>query len=114
MVEVLAGFGIPNDKIAATIGITMPTLQRAYKAELRQGYSKVEASLIGNLVRLAAGKDGTALKAIMFALQCRFGWSQYAPPRAVEVDEPKIGKKEAADIEAQTAHEGSAWGNLLH
>jgi hypothetical protein len=39
----------------------------------------VEAKLIGNLFRIACGNDGTALKAIMFSLHCRFGWSEYAP-----------------------------------
>ena len=115
MVEVLAGFGIPLEKIADTLGLTIPTVRRAYKTELRQGYAKVEASMIGNLVRLAAGKDGTALKAIMFTLCCRFGWSQYAPPRDLELKAEKPGKKETADLVAQTAHEDDpAWNRLLN
>jgi hypothetical protein len=42
----------------------------------------------------------------MFALQCRFGWSLYAPPPP----EPKrpLGKKEQL-----TAHAGNSWGELL-
>ena len=31
------------------------------------------------MFRLAQGSGGTALKAIMFSLRCRFGWSEYAP-----------------------------------
>lgn len=115
MVEVLSGYGVPAKEIAEAVGITEPTLRRRYRRELDAGYAKVEAKLVGNLLRLASGKDGTALKAIMFSLQCRFGWSQYAPapePK-LEHDMP-LGKKEQANREAQTAHEDTSWGNILN
>ena len=78
MVEVLSGFGIPQDKIADVIGVDGKTLRKHYATELQRGAATVEAKLVGNLLKLAGGSDGTALKAIMFALQCRFGWSLYA------------------------------------
>ena len=81
MVEVLSGFGIPQDKIADVIGVDGKTLRKHYATELQRGAATVEAKLVGNLLKLASGSDGTALKAIMFALQCRFGWSLYAPVR---------------------------------
>jgi hypothetical protein len=115
MVEVLAGYGVKNEEITKVVGVTLPTLYRRYRRELDAGYAKVEAKLVGNLLRLASGKDGTALKAIMFSLQCRFGWSQYAPapePK-LEHDMP-LGKKEQANREAQTAHEDTSWGNILN
>jgi hypothetical protein len=56
------------------------TLRKHYATELQRGAATVEAKLVGNLLKLAGGSDGTALKAIMFALTCRFGWSLYAPP----------------------------------
>jgi hypothetical protein len=80
MVEVLSGFGIPQDKIADVIGVDGKTLRKHYATELQRGAATVEAKLVGNLLKLAGGSDGTALKAIMFALHCRFGWSLYAPP----------------------------------
>ena len=70
---------------------------------------RVEAKLVGNLLKLASGSDGTALKAITFALQCRFGWSLYAPPPP----ERPLGKKEQLQMEAETAHAGNSWGELL-
>jgi hypothetical protein len=91
--------------------ISLPTLLTRYRDELDRGAAVVESNLVGNLLRLAKGTDGTALKAIMFSLQCRFGWPQYAPPPP----EPKpLGKKETAQREAQTAHEETGWGELLH
>jgi hypothetical protein len=109
-VEVLAGFAIPAKKICQVIGISEPVLFKYYADEMTRGGAKVEAQLVGNLLRLAAGSDGTALKAIMFALNCRFGWSAYAP--APVRDEP-LGKKEEAQRLAETAHESSDWGKLL-
>lgn len=110
MVEVLAGFAVPTAKIAAVLNITQATLFKHYRLEIQRGGALVEAKLVGNLLRLAGGKDGTALKAITFALQCRFGWSQYVP--RPEADRP-LGKKEVQQIAAETGHENTEWGHLL-
>lgn len=79
-VEALAGAAVPQAEIAAVLGVTVPTLRRHYRDDLDRGAACVEARLSSHLLRIASGKDGTALKAIMFTLQCRFGWSRYAPP----------------------------------
>jgi hypothetical protein len=113
MVEVLAGFGIPTAKIADVLDIDQKTLFKYFDKELRVGSAKVEAQLVGNLLAIAKGKDGAALKAIMFALNCRFGWSQYAP-QPHEVKPVPLGKKEQANLEAQMAHEDTDWGELVH
>lgn len=112
MVEAMAGFGIPADKIALVLGVSKQTLYKHYRGEIERGAATVEAKLAGNLLRLASGSDGTALKATIFALTTRFGWSAYAPP-PLPKEEP-IGKKAAAQIEAQTAHEDTGWGQLLN
>lgn len=113
MVEVLAGFAIPTAKIALVIGIDQKTLLKYFEAEIGRGSAVVEAKLAGNLLRLASGTDGTALKAIMFALNCRFGWSQYAP-QPVEPKAKPLGKKADLEQAAHTAHEESEWGSLVH
>jgi hypothetical protein len=115
-VEVLAGMAIPQEDIAHALGITKTTLRKHYRAELDRGGAKVQAKLVANLLTIAGGKDGTALKAITFVLQCRFGWSQYVPrPAPQDPDErPRgLGKKEIQQIEAETGHHRSEWGNLL-
>lgn len=108
-VEVLAGFGLPQDKIAIVLGIGKMTLWRYFRTELDRGSATVEATLVGNLLTIAKGKDAVALKAIIFALQARFGWSFLTP-----INPPPPGKKESAVIEAQTAHEESDWGRLVN
>jgi hypothetical protein len=106
MVEVLSGYGIPIEKIAFVLDIDRKTVERHYRSELQRGAAMVEAKLIGNLLRIAGGTDGTSLKAIMFSLNCRFGWSQYAPA--------PMGKKAEADLQAETAHERSDWSGLVN
>ncbi|MGX1258323.1 hypothetical protein [Sinorhizobium fredii] len=71
---------MPQAEIAAVIGVTEPTLRRHYRCELDRGAAKVEAKLVANLLNITNGKNGTALKAIIFSLQARFGWSKYSPP----------------------------------
>ncbi len=112
MAEVLAGFAVPTAKIADVIGIDQKTLFKHYGDAIRRGSASVEAKLVGNLLRIASGTDGTALKAIMFSLQCRFGWSQYAPEPASR-DKP-LGKKEQIQAEAETAAQGTGWSDLVH
>jgi len=115
MVEALAGFGVSSENIALVLGISDVTLRKRYRKQLDVGFARVEARLISNLLRLSSGTDGTALKATMFALQARFGWSIYAstPVKAGE-KEPKIGKKEQANIDAATGHEDTSWGEVLN
>jgi hypothetical protein len=113
VVEALSGFGIPQDKISAVLGISLPTLHKHYANEISRGAAVVEANLVGNLLRLAKGSDGTALKAIMFSLQSRFGWSIYAPG-PVEAKAEPLGKKEALAREAQAVPSESEWSNLLN
>ena len=111
MVEVLSGYGIPAPKIAGIMGCGVSTLYRTFAQELDRGRAKVEAALIGNLFRLAAGTDGTALKAIVFSLQTRFGWSQYVPRPATEAPP---GKKEKAQIDAEEPPDpDTGWDVLL-
>lgn len=112
-VEALVGVAIPQAKIASIIGIDIKTLGKHYASEIARGSAMVEAKLVGNLLRLASGNDGTAFRAIEFALCCRFGWSKYAPA-PVEPKAPQLGKKESARLDAQTAHETTDWGHLLN
>lgn len=125
LVEVLAGFGISESKICFVLNITPPTLRLHYRDELDRGPPLTEANLIGNLVRLSKGEGGTALKATLFALQARFGWTVFAPaPPARRSGEPAevpiadapmkpLGKKEQAEMDAQHAHESSEWADLV-
>jgi len=80
LVQTLASQGIPQPKICRVLDISEKTLRRAYRRQLDVGAARLQAALVGHLLRFAAGDDDIALRAIIFLLRCRFGWSRYAPP----------------------------------
>ncbi|TBZ34593.1 helix-turn-helix domain-containing protein [Rhizobium leguminosarum bv. viciae] len=81
LVLILAAEGVPQAAICPVLDVSEKTLRRYYRRELDIGSAKLEAALVGHLLRLASGSDdGVALRAIRFVLQCKFGWSPYMPP----------------------------------
>lgn len=80
LVQELAAHGISQREIGRALAVDPKTLRLHYRRELDIGAVKLEAALIGHLLRLAAGTDDVALKAIICLLRCRFGWSPYLPP----------------------------------
>ena len=110
IVEMMAGWAIPEHRIANVIGIDPKTLRKHYRTELDVGHSKLEAQLAQNLLRIAQGHDRQALIATIFALKTRFGWMEATPPPK----EQPLGKKEQMQENARRAGEGSSrWGDLL-
>ncbi|WP_370073306.1 hypothetical protein [Sinorhizobium fredii] len=80
LVELLTAEGVFQLELCRILEIDPKTLRKHYRAELDRGAAKLEAKLIGHLLRIASGTGATALKAITFCLCSRFGWSPYAPP----------------------------------
>ncbi|PDS45366.1 hypothetical protein CO662_25490 [Rhizobium anhuiense] len=80
LVQMLAAEGIPQREISRALEIDPKTLRQHFRHELDIGAAKLEAALVGHLLRLAGGSDDVALRAIKFILKARFGWSEYAPP----------------------------------
>ncbi|MGO6783508.1 RNA polymerase subunit sigma-70 [Rhizobium ruizarguesonis] len=80
IVQMLASQGIPQSEICRVLALSAKTLRKSYRRQLDIGAARLQAALIGHLLRLAAGTDDVALRAIMFLLQCRFGWSRFLPP----------------------------------
>ncbi|PKA39657.1 hypothetical protein CWR43_30800 [Rhizobium sullae] len=80
LVRVLASQGIPQFHICRVLGIDGKTLRKHFRRELDIGGARLEASLALRLLNIASGKDATALKAVIFLLRARFGWSPYLPP----------------------------------
>nr|WP_082336901.1 hypothetical protein [Rhizobium ecuadorense] len=80
LVQVLAGQAVPQPEICRILAVSPKTLRKRYRRELDVGAAKLQAALIGHLLGLAAGDDEVALRAIIFLLRCRFGWSRFAPP----------------------------------
>jgi hypothetical protein len=97
--DAMAGWAIPQERIAKVIGIDAKTLRKHFAAELELGSAKLEAQLAQNLLRIAQGQDRQALVATIFALKARFGWVE----AAAEPRDPPLGKKAQRQLNAEAA-----------
>lgn len=102
VVEMMAGWAIPEERIAKVLLIDPKTLRKHFGEELEVGHAKLEAQLAQNLLRIAQGHDRQSLIATIFALKSRFGWVEQQPPGK----EPQLGKKEARQVMAERATSG--------
>jgi hypothetical protein len=73
-VSALSGYGIPQEQIAADIGITVPTLHKYYRAELDAGIRKANAAVVRNLHRQATKDTYHAVTAAIWWTKTRMGW----------------------------------------
>jgi hypothetical protein len=112
-VEAMASFGIPQDKIAVCLKISPVTLRKRYPEELATGATKASALVAQNLFCIATGEGREAVTAAIFWLKTRARWSEVSRSNEVQAPKAKLGKKAAAQAEAQTAHEDSEWGSIL-
>jgi hypothetical protein len=104
VVEMMAGWSIPEERVAKVLGIDPKTLRKHFAEELEVGHARLEAQLAQNLLRIAQGHDRQSLIATIFALKSRFGWVEQEPPAR----EQPLGKKEAMLDRAQQAVSGSS------
>ena len=115
----LVAFGYKNHEIAAAVGISQPTLRRHYFQLLDQ---RRIAGLILKAKHFEAvytkaidDRDSTMLKELgkmisqhdLAEVAAKFGQKNAATGRT------KLGKKQVAQVEAETAGEGSDWGDDL-
>jgi len=85
-VAALSSFGIPQEDIAAYIGISHPTLRKHYSEELKVSSIKANAAVGKYLYRLASGmalKDpqnpashSECSRSAMFWAKTRMGWRE--------------------------------------
>ena len=82
-VSALASFGIPQDEIAAYLGISKPTLAKHYEEELKLSSIKANANVGKFLYNMASGNAmsegasfGECSRAAMFWAKTRMGWRE--------------------------------------
>ena len=82
-VSALASFGIPQEDIAAYIGVSHPTLRKHYPDELAFSSIKANATVGKYLFSLASGQalkqgasHGDCKTAAMFWAKTRMGWRE--------------------------------------
>lgn len=114
MVKALAGYGVPQADIARLVNIDPTTLRERYRDELDVGKAMANALVAQNLFQIARGSGREAVTAAMFWLRCQAGWSEFTPPPSRAGREPELGKKAAAQVAAENAHQESGWSDLVH
>ena len=110
-VEALASCGTTYELVARVVDISVPTLTKHYSDVLEVAAAKANAMIAQSLYRRALSNDKGAVAAAIFWLKSRAGWRDHGP-----ADENAIspGKKEIAQAEAQSAGQGTEWGDDLH
>jgi hypothetical protein len=116
-IRVLLAFGWSNKEIAKALRITTETMRKHYFVELRQrdeARPALKAKAVMMIFDAAESGNVAAMKELQRLLEmgdrqrAAEAFGDYAPDEAPRI--LKIGKKEAADRDAETAGEGTGWG----
>lgn len=77
-VESMSAYGIPQEDIAAVIGVDSKTLRKHYRVELDTAEAKANARVAETLYRKAtdAEMSGPSVTAAIFWLKTRAGWKE--------------------------------------
>jgi hypothetical protein len=113
-VAVLRAADVPVEMIATRVGLSEPTLRKYYFRELDKGADLAKAVIIETLFEKGKGGNITAARAFLQHAEK----SDTTPrpsrgKRGAAPAEPKLGKKEEANLAAQTAHQGTGWDDLI-
>jgi hypothetical protein len=109
-VAIAAGSGtMTHEEIAIGLGISRPTLEKHFVEELAEGAYRKRLEVL-EAMHAAALKGNITAQREYLSRSPRA--SPTRPPEQPEKPE-KVGKKEQADRDARTAHEGTEWETLL-
>ena len=118
-VMLLLALGWAPPRIAATLGVTMPTLRKHYFSELRSRAVMLDRLKAKHLTALVDQVNDGNVQAIkeLGRLLDRADAALFGIGSDDEEDAPEpqrgLGKKEAAAIAATTAGKGTEWGDDL-
>lgn len=121
-VSIAAAAGMRHDDIAIAIGICRDTLTKHFELELSAGAAARRMEVLGALY-LAAKKGSSSAAKAFLAADPLLGVPpvpEQAKPKAADAaavpdaPKPKLGKKEQAQADAQTATNGTEWASLLN
>lgn len=103
-VKLMAAMGTSVIDIGKVVGISHPTVQKHYMAELETGHIEANAKVAQSLYQQATHRTKPNVTACIFWLKCRAGWRE---------DQEAMGKKEMAELLAKVAQKGTDWEKLL-
>ncbi|MGN8113280.1 hypothetical protein FZC33_11360 [Labrys sp. KNU-23] len=119
-VMMLLAMGWSNERIAQALGITAPTLRKNYFRELKvrdDARARLDGTLADRLWTKAMGGSVSAMKEfrkLMERNDLLLGQHQFYHPQPEQKKKaPKLGKKEQAALDAETAGQDTGWGDDL-
>jgi hypothetical protein len=118
-VSMLLALGWANPRIANALGISLPTLRKNYFHELRYretARDRLEARRLEMAWKMAEGGNVGAFKEfgkLMDRNDQMLAERSFTEQPTDNQAAPKVGKKEAAAQAAESAGEGSEWGDDL-
>jgi hypothetical protein len=109
-VSIAAGAGMSHQDIAIGLGISRPTLEKHFMAELSVGANARRLEIL-EVMHQTAKKGNVAAQKAFLAMTPQLA----APPARVDAtdDAQPQGKKAAALVAAQTAGKGTPWAEVL-
>ncbi len=114
-IAVLRATGATKEEISQRVGLSVPTIDKYYFRSLEHGPGLVKALLTEALLEAAikGGKVG-AFRLAFELLERGEAQVPVASRRKAQTEpEEKLGKKAQADVDAQAAHEGTSWADVL-
>jgi predicted transcriptional regulator len=108
--------GMSHDAIAKVLGVSDETLRKHFAAELSTGAERRRAEVIDLLFASARKGNVTAQKKLEEMSGRSVAEAAFTAPEAEDAKPakvPKLGKKEVAAQDAETAGAGTAWGDDL-
>lgn len=112
LVSVVAGAGMLHEEIAVMLGISQPTMRKHYEDELSMGAYARRAEVLAALYGAAVKGNATAARAYLAIVPGAAVPPADPDPVPTKAD-PKLGKKEQAQVDAKTAQQGTDWADLL-
>lgn len=107
-----------DDQIAQHLGLSRTTLLKYFAEELDYGVRHVRLVMMRSAMREVRSGNMSAFDRLaklrgMLAPVDRLPGPEQPQPEAPPPEEEPLGKKERANRDALTAHEGTSWGNIL-
>jgi hypothetical protein len=109
IVREMKSIGDTDETIARALAIDLATLGKYFQPELDTGLAVQRREIVGMLYASARAGNVSAIKRLE-----QLSRVANAETQLLEDDEPlELGKKEAAQLAARTAGQGSDWGDDL-
>lgn len=113
LVALLRAAGWKQERIARYLGCDEKTLRKHFSRELEMGTDLIEGMALEVTLKKMRAGNSVAVARILDMVDNK-GHPAPPSPKPTAQKPEKLGKKETADIEARTAHEGTEWGSLLN